>query len=140
MSMSITCSSWVEMATELSRHRLRYYLSERFRLRFEDAGLVKMMDENATVGVGQRNANPASNREGPHIANDTFNFTDTIKADARDAYRSDDSEVHQLLFGELDERNEEEEAEGDEFKGDAVKYQVLLGKIDDLLARLNLDA
>lgn len=122
MSMSTTCSSWAEMAAEFSCHRLRYYLSERFRLRFEDAGLEKMMDENAGVAIGQGNADPASN------------------AEATDAHRSDDSEVHQLLFGQLDERNEEEDTEGDEFKGDAIKYQVLLGKIDALLDRLNLDA
>lgn len=138
------------MATEFSRHRLRYYLSERFRLRFEDAGLVKMMDENAAVAAGQRNAKPASNREAPHIASDTVNSTDTIKAEARDAPRSDDSELHQLLFGELDEGNEGEEIEGDEFKGgafngdafegDAIEYQNLLGKIDALLERLKLDA
>lgn len=122
MSMSTTCSSWAEMAAEFSRHRLRYYLSERFRLRFEDAGLEKMMDENAGVAIEQGNADPASN------------------AEATDAHRSHDSEVHQLLFGQLDERNEEEDTEGDEFKGDAIKYQVLLGKIDALLDRLNLDA
>ena len=29
---------------------------------------------------------------------------------------------------------------GDEFAGDAINYQILLGKIDALLERLNLDA
>lgn len=139
MSMS-TSSSWLEMAAELSRHRLRYYLSERFRLRFEDAGLEEMMDENAAVAIGQGNADPASNREGPHIANNIVNSTDTVKAEATDAHRSDDSEMHQLLFGEVDERNEEEATEGDGFKGDAIKYKVLLGKIDALLDRLKIDA
>lgn len=119
-----------------SRHRLRYYLSERFRLRFEDAGLEKMMDENAVVAIGQGKAESASNREGPHIANDIISPTDTTKAEATDGARSDD----ELLFGGLDERNNEEETEGDEFRGDAIKYQVLLGKIDALLEKLNLDA
>lgn len=127
------------MAADVSRHRLRYYLSERFRLRFEDAGLEEMMDEDAAISVGQGNAGPASNRGFPHIANDTINSTDTTKAEATDAHRSHDSE-HQLLFRELDEGNHEEETEGDEFKGDAIKYRVLLGKIDALLERLNLDA
>lgn len=120
-----------------SRHRLRYYLSERFRLRFEDAGLEKMMDENAVVAIGQGKAESASNREGPHIANDIISPTDTTKAEATDGTRSDGNE---LLFGGLDERNDEEETEGDEFRGDAIKYQVLLGKIDALLEKLNLDA
>lgn len=95
------------------------------------------MDENAAVAVRQGNAEPASNREGSHIAKDTVNSTDTTKAEATDTHRSDGNE---LLFGELDERNDEEEIEGDEFRGDAIKYQVLLGKIDALLERLNLDA
>lgn len=120
-----------------SRYRLRYYLSERFRLRFEDAGLDKMMDENAAVAIGQGKAESASNRKGPHIANYSSNSTDAIKAEATDGPRSDGNE---LLFGALDERNDEEESEGDEFEGDAIKYQVLLGKIDALLERLNLDA
>lgn len=120
-----------------SRHRLRYYLSERFRLRFEDAGLEKMMDENAAVAIGQGNADLASNQEGSHIANYTVDSKHTIKAGETDAHRSDGNE---LLFGELDERNDEGETEGDEFRGDAIKYQVLLGKIDALLERLNLDA
>ena len=137
MSMSIICSSDIKMAAEFSRLRLRYYLSERFRLRFEDAGLEKMMDENAAAAIGQGIADPALNREGPHIVNDTVSFTDLTKAEVIDAHRSDGNE---LLFGELDARNYEEETEGDEFKGDAIKYQVLLGKIDALLKRLNLDA
>lgn len=120
-----------------SRHRLRYYLSERFRLRFEDAGLEKMMDENTAVAIGQGKAQSASNRAGPHIANDAINSTDTTKAEATDGPRSDGNE---LLFGELDERDDEEETERDEFTGDAIKYQALLGKIDALLERLNLDA
>lgn len=119
------------------RRRLRYYLSERFRLRFEDAGLEKMMGENAAVAIGHGKAESASDREGPHVANDPNNSTDTIKTEATDGPRSDGNE---LLFGELDERNDEEETEVDEFRGDAIKYQVLLGKIDALLERLNLDA
>lgn len=95
------------------------------------------MDENAAADVEQGIADPASNREGPHIVNDTVDSTDTTKAEATDAHRSDGNE---LLFGELEERNYEEETEGDEFKGDAIKYEVLLGKIDALLERLNLDA
>lgn len=120
-----------------SRHRLRYYLSERFRLRFEDAGLQNMMGENAAVAIGHGKAESASNTEGRHVANDNINSTDTIKTEATNGPHSDGNE---LLFGELDDRNDDEETEGDEFRGDAIKYQVLLGKIDALLERLNLDA
>lgn len=135
MSMSINPPALKWLLS--SRHRLRYYLSERFRLRFEDAGLQNMMGENPAVAIGHGKAESDSNREGPHVANDTINSTDTIKTEATDGPRSDGNE---LLFGELHERNDEEETEGDEFRGDAIKYHVLLGKIDALLERLNLDA
>lgn len=95
------------------------------------------MDENAAVAIGQGKAESALNRKGPHIANYTSNSTDSIKAEAKDGPRLDGNE---LFFGTLDERNDGEETEADEFEGDAIKYQVLLGKIDALLERLNLDA
>jgi ankyrin repeat/BTB/POZ domain-containing protein 1 len=37
-------------------------------------------------------------------------------------------------------RNLDGEEVGDEFAQDAMNYQILLGKIDTLLERLNLDA
>jgi ankyrin repeat/BTB/POZ domain-containing protein 1 len=44
----------------------------------------------------------------------------------------------QLLNGEI--RTLDGDIAGDEFAADAINYQVLLGKIDKLLERLNLDA
>jgi ankyrin repeat/BTB/POZ domain-containing protein 1 len=43
-----------------------------------------------------------------------------------------------LLSGEI--RTLDGDIAGDEFSADAINYQVLLGKIDKLLERLNLDA
>lgn len=43
-----------------------------------------------------------------------------------------------LLNGEI--RTLDGDIAGDEFAADAINYQVLLGKIDKLLERLNLDA
>ena len=36
-------------STLLILHSIRYYLSERFRLRFEDSGLEDIMDENGQI-------------------------------------------------------------------------------------------
>lgn len=47
-------------------------------------------------------------------------------------------EGRQMLFGEVGTLDGE--ITGDEFAGDAVNYQILLGKIDALLDRLKLDA
>ncbi len=44
----------------------------------------------------------------------------------------------QMLSGAV--RTLDGEIAGDEFAGDAVNYQILLGKIEGLLARLKLDA
>lgn len=43
-----------------------------------------------------------------------------------------------MLHGEV--RTLNGDVAGDEFAGDAINYQVLLGKIDTLLERLKLDA
>lgn len=43
-----------------------------------------------------------------------------------------------MLHGEV--RTLDGELAGDEFAGDAINYQILLGKIDTLLERLKLDA
>ena len=103
---------------------IRYYLSDRFRLRFEDSGLDEMMEQNT--------------------AND-----DAIAEAMEDLGVKDEDEgvVDGLLEKEIEEqfavgaiRTLDGEIAGDEFAQDAVNYQILLGKIDRLLENLNLDA
>lgn len=100
---------------------IRYYLSERFRLRFEDSGLDEMMDEDAASKATQ---------------DGLVNSMDQLDLDARD-----DKTVaaeQQVATGMI--VNLDGEAVGDEFLQDAMNYQILLGKIDTLLEKLNLDA
>jgi hypothetical protein len=107
---------------------IRYYLSERFRLRFEDAGLEDMMDEE-----GEINAEAAAALADAAAA--AVEEEEVQKAVAEDAQPA----------GEVDEKEgavvtlDGEKAE-DEFESDALNYQILLGKIDDMLDRLKLDA
>ena len=91
---------------------IRYYLSERFRLRFEDAGIEDMMLEDEAGEAAQA---PGG------LESDNATVEET----------ADEGEGVRTLNGEAAE---------DEFVSDAINYQILLGKIDAMLERLNLDA
>jgi ankyrin repeat/BTB/POZ domain-containing protein 1 len=108
---------------------IRYYLSERFRLRFEDSGLDEMMDENAAM---------QASTEGDLVdAMGDFALEDG----APNKVQQEENIVsveQQIAAGVI--RNLDGEEVGDEFAQDAMNYQILLGKIDTLLEKLNLDA
>ncbi|KAI0101254.1 hypothetical protein F4814DRAFT_432762 [Daldinia grandis] len=116
---------------------IRYYLSERFRLRFEDAGLDEMMDENgeisaeaAEVLAAQANDVAAEDKDAKDIVE--VENPDPISAKAVIAEALTNSAgVVRTLDGELVE---------DEFASDAINYQLLLQKIDIMLEKLKLDA
>jgi ankyrin repeat/BTB/POZ domain-containing protein 1 len=108
---------------------LRYYLSERFRLRFEDSGLDEMMDENAAIqAVAEANG-------------------DADLVDAMGDFALEDKLPKQVPALQPEQlaaagtiRTLDGEEVGDEFAQDAMNYQILLGKIDTLLEKLKLDA
>jgi ankyrin repeat/BTB/POZ domain-containing protein 1 len=108
---------------------LRYYLSERFRLRFEDSGLDEMMDENAAIqAVKDATDNDLTEAMGDFALEDKVSETETPIP----------LEQQMAAAGVI--RNLDGEEVGDEFAQDAMNYQILLGKIDTLLEKLNLDA
>jgi len=96
---------------------IRYYLSERFRLRFEDAGLDEMMDDETN-----------------DVPLDTADFDGTT-LDIVPVPSGHEEVIQGGVIRTLDG----EEA-GDEFAQDALNYQILLNKIDSLLDQLKLDA
>lgn len=103
---------------------IRYYLSDRFRLRFEDAGLEEMLDEDAAAEEAQRQAAQEyalghEPKQGEALTASAAEPTASFEPKAR------------TLDGEL---------AGDEFDKDAYQYSLLLGKIDTLLEKLKLDA
>lgn len=104
---------------------IRYYLSERFRLRFEDAGLEDMMDEE-----GEINAEAAA-----ALADAAAEAREEEKADKVEEKVDGGEEVKEGAVVTLDGAAAE-----DEFESDALNYQILLGKIDEMLERLKLDA
>lgn len=105
---------------------IRYYLSERYRLRFEDLGLQEAGDGNGDKDEDVRA------REN----NGTFEGRDERGAlkegdDGKEAPDASGVGVIRTLEGDI---------AGDEFAQDALNYQILLGKIDKLLDELKLDA
>ncbi|KID65872.1 ankyrin repeat and BTB/POZ domain-containing protein 1, partial [Metarhizium hybridum] len=96
---------------------IRYYLSERFRLRFEDAGLDDMMGEDGEIDA---EAAVSLAEQGDVMVNG-HGVQNGVGGNG----------VVKTLDGEVAE---------DEFASDAINYQILLGKIDAMLERLKLDA
>jgi ankyrin repeat/BTB/POZ domain-containing protein 1 len=91
---------------------IRYYLSERYRLRFEDAGLEEMMDD-ADLGAADATANDSQNFEGDQ---QKISGLGTV--------------VRTLDGDKVD----------DGFDEDARMYESLMAKLECLLEKLNLDA
>lgn len=107
---------------------IRYYLSERFRLRFEDAGLEEMMDAE-----GEINAEVAA----AVAASAEHSLTPAPAEKSMDAHSTEENGV-QAEDGAV--RTLDGETAEDEFASDAINYQILLGKIDSMLDSLNLGA
>lgn len=123
---------------------IRFYLSDRFRLRFDDAGLVEMMTANAPKNWYNNAKNIDMTQE---ITNGVVAVDLSTKEDVenKEGLVTDipvPTEVptvaappHAPIIRTLDGAIVE-----DEFDSDAINYQILLEKLDRLLERLNLDA
>ena len=115
---------------------IRYYLSERFRLRFEDAGLDDMLDEDGEIDAEFAEA-LHSHAESAGVPASSADVPASAEPASRDAAgpavgaQERKEGVMRTLDGKLAE---------DEFALDAMNYQVLLEKIDNMLDKLKLDA
>ncbi|KAK7750432.1 hypothetical protein SLS62_007621 [Diatrype stigma] len=120
---------------------IRYYLSERFRLRFEDAGLDEMLDEDGEINaeaVEALNLHSASGALAPSVdvggqddLRDLAQFEDGAAKTAQPEGLEKREGIMRTLDGKVAE---------DEFASDAINYQILLEKIDNMLDKLKLDA
>ncbi|CAM1506286.1 Fc.00g059270.m01.CDS01 [Cosmosporella sp. VM-42] len=116
---------------------IRYYLSERFRLRFEDAGLDEIMDEEGEISA-ELAAAMASQAQ---ISDDTVRNVEAANRATNEAVSSAEKpkgESKEANGGAV--RTLDGDVAEDEFVSDAINYQLLLGKIDAMLDRLKLDA
>lgn len=113
---------------------IRYYLSDRFRLRFEDANLDDIMtvdedgnpkaeEELMATGGEIQAANGGSTNDGAE--------QQVLGSESKKTAVGQTTGVVRTLDGEEVD---------DEFDLDAQNYQILLRKIDDMLERLKLDA
>lgn len=143
---------------------IRWYLSERFRLRFEDSGLEDMMDEDQQLQQQQeaeqdqqQKAQNSSDIQaktlplphwgsGPmpdqqqqqHQQTQEDEGIDVQPPPAENSSPIDATQTAINVPGAV--RTLDGDLAGDEFASDAINYQLLLGKIDRLLERLKLDA
>ncbi|AEO54713.1 hypothetical protein MYCTH_2297574 [Thermothelomyces thermophilus ATCC 42464] len=106
---------------------IRYFLSERFRLRFEGDGLEEMLDEEAAQKVGGKEEEAAAEKGVKTGGEEAA----AAAAAAAGSGGSGGPRGVRTLNGEVVE---------DEFASDAINYQILLEKIDRMLERLKLDA
>lgn len=117
---------------------IRYYLGDRFRLRFEDAGLDEMLDESGEVAALVAEA-LSSHRQAANGTSDVSKDPGSEEPATtappvtlgQVAVEGAVEGVVRTLDGGLVE---------DEFTSDAINYQVLLQKIDMMLETLKLDA
>lgn len=119
---------------------IRYYLSERFRLRFEDAGLDEMLDEEGEIRPEAVEGLVAANEEGREATEEVG--TNGAATDGNATVAADDTSLHQEAGGGGGGgvKTLEGEEVDDEFDLDAMNYQILLRKIDTMLEKLKLDA
>ena len=111
---------------------IRYYLSERFRLRFEDSGLEDMMEEEPTVST-EIGFNPYGKPP-----EDGSVDVGSMPNGATGRGDEDMSSENMTKNGTV--RTLDGAIAGDELEKDAIDYQILLGKINGLLEKLKLDA
>lgn len=107
---------------------IRYYLSERFRFRFEGDGLEEMLDEDGEINAAAVEGLVA---EGNGAREDGKEEGMGNGAENGKVEGSGAGGGFKTIDGELVE---------DEFASDAINYQILLRKIDAMLERLKLDA
>lgn len=125
---------------------IRYYLNERFRLRFEDAGVEDMMEQNEAEAEAARRSHQQELAEGvepakrtgvqiePVVGTDTANGSSKTGANSAGdvgQLTGEDEGAVQTLDGRWAE---------DELAADAINYQILLDRIDAMLEKLKLDA
>lgn len=136
---------------------IRYYLSERFRLRFEDVGIDEMMDDDADSIADVKNDDVNVAQVEPSSTGDDLSKrgSDTPSKQSRtpedEGVDMSDDGARQRSSGQHNASVDPEnigtvmrtldgEVAGDEFSRDAANYQILLNKLDHLLEKLDLDA
>ncbi|KAH1828476.1 hypothetical protein KXX35_006026 [Aspergillus fumigatus] len=115
---------------------IRFYLGERFRLRFNDAGLEEMMEEEQRQQLADSSG----------VDKDLVEITDKVDTMGIQSQTLPIGAEAEVTPGEMIReqgpiiRTLDGEIAGDEFSKDAINYQILMEKLDLLLKELNLEA
>ncbi|EAW15561.1 ankyrin repeat and BTB/POZ domain protein [Aspergillus fischeri NRRL 181] len=115
---------------------IRFYLGERFRLRFDDAGLEEMMEEEQRQQLADAGG----------VDKDLVEITDKVDTMSIQSQTLPIGAEAEVAPGERTReqgpitRTLDGEIAGDEFSKDAINYQILMEKLDRLLEELNLEA
>ena len=125
---------------------IRFYLGERFRLRFDDAGLEELMEDEAMQQTADATA--ASEKDVEKITNgvESLDIPDGNPAPLPPRTAAEhpvhktqtQTQAHEhapVMIKTLDGQDA-----GDEFSKDAMNYQILMEKLDTLLESLDLEA
>ena len=115
---------------------IRYYLSERFRLRFEDAGIEEMLEEENEEQKEQQTDKVRPDQRSP--STDDGAEAESMGNSVPKENKSDGTIAEAFQTGKI--RTLDGEEVEDELEEEALNYQILLGKIDRLLEKLKLDA
>ncbi|PYH45342.1 ankyrin repeat and BTB/POZ domain protein [Aspergillus saccharolyticus JOP 1030-1] len=129
---------------------IRFYLGERFRLRFDDAGIDEMMEEEAKQeSAAQQAQAPVAEGQGDE-QNGVDAAVDKVAEGVQSLDLSSTKDEQPLrpisMNGESTDpqqpviRTLDGEVVVDEFDQDALNYQILMDKLDRILETLNLDA
>ncbi|KAJ5595487.1 uncharacterized protein N7459_001695 [Penicillium hispanicum] len=113
---------------------IRFYLNERFRLRFDDAGLDELMEEQVPPEQGD-----AATQPDEEVAKLTEGV-DALQVSTAAASQAMAEQRHQPQGQVREIRTLDGVVVEDEFSEDAMNYQILMEKLDTLLESLNLDA
>lgn len=114
---------------------IRYYLSERFRLRFQDTDLGEILDEEGEIRAEDVEQLAAESEQRQAAIDQRHEDDRAIAA----AYNEGTGAPTPAQTGSV-VRTLEGVIVNDEFDLDAQNYQILLRKIDTMLERLKLDA
>ncbi|KAL5366389.1 hypothetical protein BJX96DRAFT_169888 [Aspergillus floccosus] len=119
---------------------IRFYLGERFRLRFDDAGIEEMMEEERqqeqnrdASGINESIEEVADKVDAIDLSKGTYDGIEEAKPMPEQHLQKAQGDVPiiRTLNGDI---------AVDEFDKDAMNYEILMEKLDRILENLNLDA
>ncbi|KAJ6014390.1 hypothetical protein N7540_008981 [Penicillium herquei] len=115
---------------------IRFYLNERFRLRFDDAGIDEMINEQEKPAE----TDPAEQLDGVSQITEGVQALDVAQPTQINGIVQEASEKQQVTGSLREIRTLDGAVVEDEFDEDAMNYEILMEKLEKLLEVLNYEA